>query len=208
MTESRKEADEGHYLVIADKFDEAIPVLSSAIENWGSDTTGLYMCFWDRGVAYDNLGRHREAISDFTDAISLESSVYLYHARGTSYRLVGDFHSAFLDFEAAYKILPSEFYTAKYYSELLSCSPIDLDRNGARALAIANDIHNGTPETLDLIACAHAENGDFETAVKLQEQIQSFWNDEHQDADAKLGAELASDRLRLFRDNIPIRLRR
>ena len=206
MPNPHEEAERGHYLVIGNKFDEAISALSFAIDNWGTDTNGLYMCYWDRGIAYDNTGKYPDAVSDFTAAIKLEHSVYLYHARGIAHRLAGDFHSSLNDFETAHEILPSEFHTAKYLSELLACSPIDPDRDGQRSLSIANEIHNGTPETLDLIACANAECGEFELAVKLEEQILAFWKSEDQDSDAVQGTQLASERLRLFRNNTPVRL--
>ncbi len=62
-----------------------------------------------------------------------------------------------------------------YYAYLLATSPDEADRDGAEALRIATRVNESTGEPrsdfLDTLAAAHAEVGDFENAVLVQQRV-------------------------------------
>ncbi|WP_425398789.1 hypothetical protein [Aeoliella sp.] len=204
---ARLEAAKAHSKVINDEFQDALEPLTFAIENWEPDTEGLYMAYWDRGIAYDGLGQPKKAIQDFTSAIELEDSAYLYHARAIAYCLAADYHAALLDCETAYEKLPAEPYNALLLSQLLSCSPLDADRDGERALDLASQELDHSPERMELVACAMAEAGKFHDAIQLTEMVlehREKWSDDsqaHKDA-----IRLTRSRLEVLRSGKPIRL--
>lgn len=204
---AREEAEKGHYMVIGDEFQEALEPLTFAIENWGPDTKGLYMVYWDRGIAYDCIRQPKKAIQDFTAAIELEDSAYLYHARAIAHCLAADYHAALLDCETAYEKLPGEPYNARLLSQLLSCSPIDADRDGKRALKLARQELERSAEGLELIVCALAETGDLAEATKQLESVLAIrekWSDDSQAH--KEAIRLTRSRLEVLRSGKPIRL--
>jgi Flp pilus assembly protein TadD len=61
------------------------------------------------------------------------------------------------------------------YAYLLATSPDEADRDGAEALRIATRVTEATseprPDFLDTLAAAYAEVGDFENAVRVQQQV-------------------------------------
>jgi len=87
----------------------------------------------------------------------------------------------------------------------LATSPADDVRDGARALAIAEEIVEESsgqhPDYLDTLACAHAELGQFEQAVDYQQQAISLLEGH----DIPQAAETYAAHLALFEAGEPVR---
>ncbi len=60
--------------------------------------------YHNRGIAYTNLERWREAVSDFSHAISLSPHPSSFEQRGMAYYQIGDKDSAFKDWQQALQI--------------------------------------------------------------------------------------------------------
>ena len=64
--------------------------------------------YYNRGVAYGNLGQHNQAISDFTRAIELNPEFALaYNNRGVAYAWLGEFAQAKKDLLKAVELNPA-----------------------------------------------------------------------------------------------------
>lgn len=74
--------------------------------------------------------------------------------------------------EAAHGRYPNDPSIAYFLAALLAASPEEEVRDAPRALALAKSLHAGhdTIEHRELLAMAHAESGDFDRALALQEQ--------------------------------------
>ncbi|MBP6811085.1 MAG: tetratricopeptide repeat protein, partial [Saprospiraceae bacterium] len=60
-----------------------------------------------RGVAYDEIGKHREAIADYDKAIQLDPSYpQAYHNRGVAKSSLGQYNEAVIDFDNAIRVNP------------------------------------------------------------------------------------------------------
>ena len=80
---------------------QSIELLKRAIEQDSNDSVSVY----NRGQAYRNLGKYKEAIADYTRYLELapeDSEIYLvYHNRGVCYNAEGDYSNAIADFDQA-----------------------------------------------------------------------------------------------------------
>jgi hypothetical protein len=205
------EGDRGHYLCLGGDYSEAIEPLTFAIENWGNRDS-LYMHYWDRGIAYECLEQYDAAIRDLTNAIALEPSAFIYHSRGLAYLNKGDFHAALLDFTSGLELLPIEYKCMQRAAWLLACSPIDEDRDDIQAKKLATQLceecEYSEPEYLDILACAHAECGDFDSAIDLEhialKMIQEYSGEEEFETDPLFIA--ICHRQRLFESRQPYRI--
>ena len=193
-------------MVMGNQYQEAIPLLSFAIENWDGPQKDLDTLIWDRGIAFNCTERHENAVSDFSAAIEISDSGFLYHARAIAHRKLNDFPSAINDFKIAHNKIPSDDWTVMFLSQLLSCAPNERDRDGIYAKKLAQLLLESTPEQYDLLSCACAELGEFEQAIDLQSEIMDFWHQDDDDELSRNGIDLATNRLAQFRKRIPIRL--
>jgi tetratricopeptide (TPR) repeat protein len=75
--------------------------------------------------------------------------------------------------EVAYSRYPEDPAIGYFFSALLAASPDDTVRDGTRALAIAEALYrrHASLEHGELLAMAYAENGQFEQAVSIQNQV-------------------------------------
>ena len=73
------------------------------------------MAYYNRGVAYRNLGDFRQAIRDYDRATELEPTfATAYSNRGVAYRTLGDLRQAIRDFDRAIELEPEE--AVAYYN--------------------------------------------------------------------------------------------
>jgi tetratricopeptide (TPR) repeat protein len=172
--ESRPDAEAYNNLGFAlqhrNKFEEAEKLHRKAI--------GLDSSYFE---AYNNLGvslyrqqKIPEAITvveqgikknpDFPDA---------YLNLGTFRKVTGQFREALLAFRKGKELAPENLRFSYQIALLLASAPVQGVRNGAEARKLADDLcrnsNSEVPATLDLLAMAHAECGDFVQAVAVAE---------------------------------------
>ncbi|HXW82867.1 MAG TPA: hypothetical protein VEJ86_00540 [Candidatus Binataceae bacterium] len=133
-----------------------------------------YTSYMARGFQYEMLDRYDDAIGDFSHAIGLapdHASPYLQ--RGFAYGLMGEYQRAEADFQQALKRdreLPIAYAALAW---LRATCPVAGLRNGKQALSDALRACSldkwSDPLPLAALAAAHAENGDFASAVMWQE---------------------------------------
>lgn len=82
------------------------------------------------------------------------------------------------ELEAALESQPENIQALTSLSWMLATDPKGDDQQKSRALALASQANELTQsqdaEVLDVLAVAHACNGDFELAIKLLEQVKSI----------------------------------
>jgi tetratricopeptide (TPR) repeat protein len=84
---------------------KAIEYLNNAIKLQPDDENYYY----NRGVAYDNLGQYQPAIKDYNQAISLKPDyAEAFHNRGTIYSEIGQYQLAIKDFNEAIRLHPND----------------------------------------------------------------------------------------------------
>ncbi|MBP7861291.1 tetratricopeptide repeat protein [bacterium] len=92
-------AEKGVELVNKKNYSQALEPLRRAIEQDPSDSISVY----NRGQAYRNLGKNKEAIADYTRYLEMapdDAENYLvYHNRGVCYNAAGDYNNAIADFD-------------------------------------------------------------------------------------------------------------
>ncbi|MDD5525227.1 MAG: tetratricopeptide repeat protein [Smithella sp.] len=84
---------------------KAILYLSNAIKIQPNDAEMYY----NRGVAYENLGQYQPAIKDYNQAISLKPAYSeAFYNRGTLYSEIGQYRQAIEDFNQAISLQPND----------------------------------------------------------------------------------------------------
>lgn len=82
-------------------YSQALDLFRRAIEQDSSDSVSVY----NRGQAYRNLGKYKEAIADYTRYLELApddpENYLVYHNRGVCHNAEGDYSSAIADFDQA-----------------------------------------------------------------------------------------------------------
>jgi tetratricopeptide (TPR) repeat protein len=84
---------------------KAIVYLSNAIKLQPNDAE----IYYNRGVAYDNLGQYQSAIKDYNQAIQLRPGyAEAFYNRGTIYSEIGQYQRAIEDFNQAIRLQPND----------------------------------------------------------------------------------------------------
>lgn len=168
--------DLGDYLDAITDFDRAI-----CIDPKSADA------FHNRGNTWIGLGKFRNAIADFTHAIELDpndSSVALtYNSRGIAWNRKGRYDKALADYEQAFALQPESIVRRATLGSFLATCPQRRFRNGQRAVQLLKEAcemtNNSDSECLDCLAAAHAEVGDFASAIQVQKDSMSLLTDEN-----------------------------
>jgi tetratricopeptide (TPR) repeat protein len=153
-----------------------------------------------RAGFYGSQGRHEEALADFAKAIELNPNHRV--SRAFYFEEQGKWAEALEDYDAVVRagpVLVSPIVSRRAW--LLATCPDDKIRNGERALADAKAAYGEQKsfESAEALAAAYAETGDFERAVKAQEEAIKFYREE-----AVLEPKIEA-RLALYRDKKPYR---
>lgn len=133
----------------------------------------------NRGIVYQKLGQLDDSIRDFTAALKIDPQYTdALGNRAFTYRRKGEYQNAIADLEKAISIRPDLYEAANDLAWLLATAKTDSVRNPARSLELAKKACAISEykqwNTLDTLAAAHAENGEFEegktwlsTAIEL-----------------------------------------
>ena len=112
-------------------------------------------------------------IADLTEAIKLEPFASTYSSRATTWLRKKEFPKAISDYAEAIKRDPKDFESMGMLARLLATVPDSKLRDGKRALTLAKtvfELDKDSYESLELLASAHAECGDFVEAVRWQKK--------------------------------------
>jgi tetratricopeptide (TPR) repeat protein len=99
------------YICLAQKeYREALKEFNAAIDLKPESERTLSVAYFSRGFAYSGLGRHQEAINDYTRAIGIRPDyASFYTKRGTAYQETNNHLQALKDFDMAIRLDP-EYY--------------------------------------------------------------------------------------------------
>jgi len=182
------------------EYDKAIADFTEAIRLDPRDSA----TFQNRGAVWRDKKEYDKAIADLDEAIRLDpDAAGAYVNRAWCRAARQDYDKAWADFNEAIRLQPRDgfFYTNRAWFS--ATCPDDKYFNGKRAVATATracelggwkDAYN-----LGTLAAACAAAGDFDAAVKWQEEAQRYYDD---DGDRREGLE----RLNLYKQKKPYRL--
>ena len=183
-------------------YDRAISDFEQAIELNPRNTEAYY----NRGITYSSKGNYDRAIIDFDQAIKLNNAyANAYYNRGLAYQGKDDLEQATRDYNKAIEL---DSRNVKAYNNLAWTLATHEDaqlRDGAEAVRLAERACELTeyklPYTLDTLAAAYAELGQFDQAIETaQRAAQSA-----QKAGKRELSESIRNRLKLYQAKRPYR---
>jgi tetratricopeptide (TPR) repeat protein len=164
----------GELLAATSRTDEAIADYTTALAQLPQDADLHAM----RGEAYHRLGQYGDAIADLTQSIEIAPhNASAYSQRGNVYAEVGQFQRAIDDFRRALAVDAQSAEAHRSLAWLLATCPDGRYRNSQQALASAQRAVGlaapGDPYMLDALAAALASAGEFDRAVRYQQEAVS-----------------------------------
>ncbi len=129
------------------------------------------IAFYDRGNAHGSLGNYDRAIRDYDESIRLDPNYgFALNNRARAYFNKQDYDRALRDILEAIRIDPNGAEFLNNAAWLLATGPEEI-RNGAQAIEFAQKAAELMPDEArfrDTLAAAHAEAGQFDSAVEEQ----------------------------------------
>lgn len=131
------------------------------------------------GLAWKAKGELDNAFKDYTEAIRLDPKyAAAYTNRGTAWNAKGEPDNALKDYSEAIRLDPKFDVAYNNRAWLRATASASIYRNGKLAVADATKSCELTswknPESLDTLAAAYAESGDFSKAVEWQTKAMSM----------------------------------
>jgi tetratricopeptide (TPR) repeat protein len=129
-----------------------------------------------QGMTAKVSGDFDTAIADFTQVIQIDPKADpVYYQRASAYAGKGAYDKAVLDLTQAIQINPKNLGAYNDLAWILATAPQDNLRDGKKAVEYANQACQLSGwkirATLDTLAAAYAEAGDFENAINLENKI-------------------------------------
>ena len=161
--------------------------------------------YCDRAASWLASGDPDKAIADLSHAIELEpKSAEALRQRAACRLRKGETANAVADYDAAIRLEPASAKTLREAAWLFATSPDVRFRDGRRAVELATKACEATrwedSFSLEALAAAAAETGDFAAAVRWQKKVV-----ERLGSNAESGGE-QRDRLTLYEQRKPFRL--
>jgi len=127
------------------------------------------------GALLADSGKYQEAIDHYQRALGLRPDMAVIHFNmGVAYERWGRTEEAMAEYRRAIQIDPGQLNAAHKLAWLLATHPTPTLRNGAEALTLARHCAEATGfqifEVLCTLAAAHAEAGQFDEAVRWQQE--------------------------------------
>jgi len=155
------------------KLDKALADYTKALELDPNHAEAYH----NRGNVWGKKGVYDKAIADFTRALEITpDEAAIYDNRGTAWKKKSDYKRALADYTKALEIDPNLVISYNNLAWLLATCPDSKYRNGAKALEAAQKAAKAKTDasSLDTLAAANAEMGNFGDAVKIMERIISY----------------------------------
>lgn len=123
----------------------------------------------NRGIVHQKMKKYDEAIADFTAALKIDSRYTdALGNRAYTLQLKKEYAKAIADLELAMKTNPDSYEAINDLAWLLATATEPTVRSGSRSLELATQACNMTGNTqwntLDTLAAAYAENGQWDKA--------------------------------------------
>jgi tetratricopeptide (TPR) repeat protein len=165
------------------KFNEAISEIEALLKARPDDEeTQLQLA-----MLYSAEERFGKAIALYSKLLAKEPGNFAaLRGRADALLGLGKHAEAIADYENAYRINPKDSGLLNNFAWVLSTSPFDKLRNGKRALEMAEaackltDYKQG--HVLSTLAAAHAELGDFDSALKWSRKAVELGKEEQKEA--------------------------
>lgn len=131
--------------------------------------------YTERAICFFYTKDFAGAASDVAQALRLQPKNHgAWVVRGVLNSETGNYAAAMDDWSTAARLAPTSIAPRANLVELLACCPDDSLRNGRQAVQIGTQLCEETdwkePILLYYLACAYAESGDFESAIKWDNQ--------------------------------------
>jgi tetratricopeptide (TPR) repeat protein len=156
------------------RYDLAIRYLMAALEGdaKGEDLAHLYKL---RGDAYLGKGDSDKAAADYARAVNfVPKDAAGYVTRGFTYQKMGNYKAAASDYAKGIALSPDDDGANGALAWLRATCPDSSARNGREAIRAGTRACELTrwknASHIDTLAAAYAETGNFDQAVKLQQQ--------------------------------------
>jgi tetratricopeptide (TPR) repeat protein len=161
----------GELLAATGRTEEAASDYTAALAQLPQDAE-LYAM---RGEANHRLGKYDEALADLSQSIEIAPhNAVAYAQRGNVHAEQGDYERAISDFRQALTIDADSAEAHRSLAWLLATCPDHTFRNPRQALASASRAAQlaapGDPFMLDALAAAHANAGQFDRAIRCQQE--------------------------------------
>ena len=182
------------------EFSKAISDLTIALRK-ESDKARVYD---SRGDAYEEMGRKEAARSDYEQVTRLPAKEGAdYSIRGRAYFALGQYKSAASDHAMARRMEGGQAIVLNGVAWFEATCPDSAFRDGRAAIRDATRacerIRWKDPGTIDTLAVAYAEVGDFDRAIKFENQALSLATALPHESS------LLREHLRLFQEHKPFR---